>query len=67
MDTQEKVRENRARRAVTRRGYRLAKTRRRDHAAHDYGSWAITDPAGRVVRAALSLAEVEAWLDRGAR
>jgi hypothetical protein len=68
MDTQEKVRENRARRAVARRGYRLAKTRRRDRAAYDYGSWTIIDPAtGGTVHAAPSLADVEAWLDGGAR
>jgi hypothetical protein len=68
MDTQEKIRENRARRAVARRGYRLAKTRRRDPAAYDYGSWTITDPAtGRPVHAAPSLADVEAWLNGSAR
>jgi hypothetical protein len=68
MDTQEKIRENRARRAVARRGYRLEKTRRRDRAAYDYGSWKITDPGtGGVVHAAPSLADVEAWLDGGAR
>jgi hypothetical protein len=35
IDAQEKIRENRARRAVARRGYRLAKTRRRDRSAYD--------------------------------
>jgi hypothetical protein len=67
MDTQEKIRENRARRAVARRGLRLAKTRRRDRAAYDYGSWTITDQAGRLVHAAPSLADVEAWLAGSAR
>jgi hypothetical protein len=68
MDTQEKIRENRARRAVARRGYRLAKTRRRDRAAWDYGSWKITDPAtGGLVHDAPSLADVEAWLDGSPR
>jgi hypothetical protein len=68
MDTQEKIRENRARRAVTRRGYRLAKTRRRDPAAWDYGSWKITDPAtGSLLLDAPSLADVEAWLNGSAR
>jgi hypothetical protein len=67
MDTQEKIRENRARRAVARRGYRLAKTRRRDPAAYDYGTWAITGPTGRPVRGVHTLADVEAWLDGGQR
>jgi hypothetical protein len=67
MDTQEKIRENRARRAVARRGYRLAKTRRRDPAAWDYGSWKITDAGGGLVHDAPSLADVEAWLDGSAR
>jgi hypothetical protein len=68
MDTATKVRENRARRAIARRGYRLAKTRRRDPAAYDYGSWKITDPAtGGLVHAAPSLTDVEAWLEGSAR
>jgi hypothetical protein len=64
MDTKAKIRENAARRAVARRGYRLEKTRRRDPAAFDYGSWKITDPAtGGVILAAPGLPEVEAWLN----
>ena len=67
MDSAMKVRENRARRAVARRGYRLEKTRRRDPNAYDYGSWRITNKAGRVVHKAPSLADVEAWLAGSAR
>jgi hypothetical protein len=64
MDNKLKIRENAARRAVARRGYRLGKTRRRDPAAFDYGSWKITDPAtGSVVLAAPGLPDVEAWLN----
>jgi hypothetical protein len=62
------VRQSRARRAVARRGYRLANTRRRDRSACDYGSWKITDPTtGALVHAAPSLTDAEAWLDRSAR
>jgi hypothetical protein len=61
MDTQEKIHQNRTRRAVARRGYWLAKTRRRDRSAYDYGSWKITDPAtGALVHAAPSLTDIEA-------
>jgi hypothetical protein len=68
MDTQTKVRENLARRRVARRGLKLAKTRRVDRQAADYGSWTIIDPGtGRTVLAAPDLAAVESWLDGGQR
>ena len=39
MDKDEKVRENRARRAAERQGFRLIKSRRRDPRAVGYGLW----------------------------
>jgi hypothetical protein len=65
MDVQEKVRENRARRAVDRRGLRLTKSRRRDPAAFDYGDWRILDGRGIVIEGAdhsMTLNDVERWL-----
>ena len=41
MDQDEKVRENRVRRAVERRGLRLVKSRRRDPMAVGYGKYRI--------------------------
>lgn len=41
METSEKVRENRARRAVERRGFRLVKSRRRDPMAIGYGKYRV--------------------------
>jgi alkylated DNA nucleotide flippase Atl1 len=70
----EKVRENRARRAVERRGYALEKSRRRDPDAWDYGTYQIVDysngPGGQLVYAdwdtgqgwGLTLDDVEEWL-----
>ena len=69
-----KIRENRARRAIERRGYRLEKSRRRDPQAWDYGTYQIVEysassgaqlvyaawPAGRGW--GLTLDDVEAWL-----
>jgi hypothetical protein len=41
--TEEKVRENRLRRMAEREGYRLAKSRRRDPFAIDYGTYSLID------------------------
>ena len=41
MDTNAKIRENLARRMVTRRGYKLIKSRRRDPRAVDYGRYRV--------------------------
>jgi hypothetical protein len=62
----EKVRENRARRRVERRGLVLVKSRRRDPAAGDYGRYWVRD--GRRVLAELDgLAAVEGWLEASNR
>ena len=65
----DKVRENRARRAVARRGYELQKTRRRDPQAFDYQTYQVVDAiSGKLILGdkrrgfGLSLADVEAWL-----
>lgn len=71
MDQDEKVRENRLRRAAERQGYRLAKNPRRDPRAVDYGSYMIIDPATSACVADFGwdhptignhLDEVEEWL-----
>lgn len=74
MSSTDKVRENRARRAVDRRGYTLEKSRRRDPDAWDYGTYQIVDysngPGGQLVYAdwdtgqgwGLTLDDVEGWL-----
>lgn len=46
MDTSTKVRENRIRRTVERRGYRLVKNRRRDPMAIGYGMYRVETVAG---------------------
>jgi len=44
MDTHEKVRENRLRRAAERQGFTLRKSRRRDRLAPDYGEmWLLRE------------------------
>lgn len=66
----EKVRENRFRRKLDRMGYRLAKSRRKDPDAIDYGLFAIIDleSSGTVHTSApwgiytLTLDDVEAWI-----
>jgi hypothetical protein len=63
MDTADKVRENRARRAVARQGYRLVKIRRRDPRAIDYGKFVLMPPRG-VGRGPLTLEQVESWVER---
>ena len=70
----DKVRENRARRAVARRGYQLRKTRRRDPRAYDYQTYEVRDPHANVGEQVvwgfpfrgfgLSLDDVEAWLEK---
>lgn len=66
-----KVRENRLRRLLSRRGYRLVKTRRRDPAARDYARFLIIDTTTNGVVAgaqpfafSLTMDDVEAWLER---
>ena len=64
----EKVRENRLRRAAERQGLFLHKTRRRDPRAIDYGLWMLVDAATNTVAAHgakhewLTLEEVEEYL-----
>jgi hypothetical protein len=67
----DKVREQRARRALRRRGLDLEKSRRRDPQARGFGRYRIIDPEARRVVAgggvgefSLSLDTVEAWLAR---
>jgi hypothetical protein len=66
MEKGEKARENRARRALERRGYRLSKSRRRDPHAIGYGEFTITNARGQAPRTRvvlLSVEEVEEWLE----
>jgi hypothetical protein len=64
----EKVRENRLRRRLARRGYQLSKSRRRDTRAIDFGGYMILNDrnvavAGATPRAfCLTLDDVERWL-----
>lgn len=72
MDTAEKVRENRFRRVLKRRGYILRKVRRKDPDAIDYGTYFITDfnncmMAGGQPWEQLTLDEVEAWIAPSAK
>ena len=66
MDQDEKVRENRARRAAQRQGMRLIKSRRRDPRALDYGQFWLVDiyTNGAVTSGqfGISLDEVEEFL-----
>ncbi len=68
----DKVRENRVRRAVVRRGFRLEKRRRRDPRAWDYETYQVVDPITETVVLSdtttprgygLTLSDVEAWLE----
>ena len=61
--SEEKVRENRLRRAVARRGWRLLKIRRTDPRALDYGKFLLLPPRG-LGRGPLTIEQVEAWLER---
>jgi hypothetical protein len=64
MTDEDKVRENRLRRAAHRQGITLMKSRRRDPRAFDYGvywladenEWLLTPEQG------ITLDEIEAWL-----
>jgi hypothetical protein len=69
VDTQEKVRENRARRAAERQGYAIHKHRSRDPRHRLYGRWRtmqidggewLTDEDGAVAWSTLD--EIEEWL-----
>ncbi|MGH3053657.1 MAG: hypothetical protein ACRDL7_01605 [Gaiellaceae bacterium] len=66
----EKVRENRLRRAAARQGLELQKIRRRDPRAIDYGRYWLLDSETRAVwldqgRFGLSIDDVEEWLSEG--
>jgi hypothetical protein len=66
----EKVRENRLRRAAQRQGLELRKIRRRDPRAIDYGRWWLIDVETGGVwldqgRFGLTIDEVEEWLAEG--
>ena len=70
-DNEFKVRENRVRRAVARRGFALEKARRKDPQAWDFATYHVIDPRARVVivyghdpRGAfgMTLDDVEQWL-----
>jgi hypothetical protein len=70
MEPDEKVRENRARRALVRQGYQLVKSRRRDPRALGYGGYMIVDSRLNAVVAgeldsphALDLEDVERWIE----
>ena len=61
--TAERVRENRLRRVADRRGLALARSRRRDPGADDYGLYSLTEKAsGEVVVQGLPLEAVERLL-----
>lgn len=69
--TDDKIRENRVRRALARQGYQLVKSRRRDPRALGYGGYMITDPNTNTIVAgevdshqALTLDDAEAWTTR---
>jgi hypothetical protein len=66
---QDSMRESRARRAIARIGYSLAKSRRRDDRYPDFGLFHIVDPYRNAVIAggspwafSMSLDDVEAWI-----
>jgi hypothetical protein len=64
MTNDDKVCENRLRRILHRRGYRLMKSRRRDQYALDYGHCQIVNTqTDDVVADHLTVADVEAWID----
>lgn len=57
-----KVRENKLRRMAGRQGLALARSRRRDTLAIDYGTYRIKDANGDSKTADLTLDEAEHWL-----
>jgi hypothetical protein len=71
MEQDEKVRENRLRRAAHRQRLRLVKSRRRDPRAYDFGGYMLVDQDTGAVAAGtehglaftLSLDTVEEWLN----
>ena len=68
MTPAEKTRELRARRTLARRGYRLSRVRRRDHAAFDYATYRLYEiPSGYLAAEHLSLDQVEARVAAGQR
>jgi hypothetical protein len=71
MDTTDKIRENRLRRAAQRQGLALTKSRRRDPRAYDFGTFMLVDTSTNAVVAyglesgyGMSLDEVETALNR---
>lgn len=65
MDQDEKVRENRARRAAERQGLQLTRSRRRDVRALDYGKyWLLRDGETVTPAEGVGLDEIEAYLTR---
>jgi len=71
MDAKEKVRENRFRRVLHRRGYELNKARVRDPHAIEYGKYCICDPQTNAVVVGteggyfnMTLDDVEAWIEK---
>jgi hypothetical protein len=67
VDQAEKIRENRARRAASRQGLKLLKSRRRDPRALDFGMYALVDQNNVVVYGATerfdaSLDDIEKYL-----
>jgi hypothetical protein len=68
MNPADKVRELRARRTLARRGYRLSRARRRDHAAMDYGTYRLYEiPTGELAAEYLSLDQIEERVAAGQR
>lgn len=63
MTKEEKVRENRYRRAADRQGLVLSKSARRDKRATDYGTYHLLDQAGNVIAFCANLDEVQDILE----
>ena len=65
MEQDEKVRENRARRAAERQGLRLTRSRRRDVRALDYGKyWLYRGDEAVTPAEGVGIDEIEAYLTR---
>ncbi len=67
-DRDEKVRENRLRRAAERQGLVLKKSRRRDWRALDFGKYWLADANLNLLETpeeGMNLDEIEAWLNEG--
>ncbi len=71
LPTAEKVKENRFRRVLARRGFMLRRSKRRDEEALDYGGyWIDRADDGLTVAGGehgISLKEVETWIARNKR